>query len=120
MDSPFPIPHSWREAVYLVIAIILATTYKRISNGVAGFWRNFRLAPAQADKIHAEADSIRTGDAVGTAQLIREMSVSLGQATILTGQLKEKIASQESIINLQIVKIKNLESRLEELEERQA
>ena len=105
-----PIPHSWREAIYLAIAIILATTYKRIGNGFAGFWRNFRLLPAQADKIHAEADSIRTGDAVGTAQLIREMSVSLGQATILTGQLKEKIASQDSIINLQRARIEELES----------
>lgn len=106
-----PIPHSWREAIYLAIAIILATSYKRLSNGIAGFWRDFRLGPARADKIHAEAESIRTNDVVGTAQLIREMSVSLGQATILTGQLKEKIASQESIIALQKVKIEELESR---------
>jgi hypothetical protein len=112
-----PIPHTWREAVYLAVALILATTYKRIGNGLAGFWRNFRLVPAQADKIHAEAESIRTHDAVGTAQLIREMTISMGEASLLENKLKEKLASQESTITLQRLKIESLERRNAELEQ---
>lgn len=115
-----PIPHTWRETVYLAVAIILATTYKRIGNGISGFWRNFRLMPAQADKIHAEAESIRTHDAVGTAQLIRDMTISMGEASLLESKLKEKLASQESTISLQRIKIEILERRNAELEEAQA
>lgn len=121
MESPLPIPHSWREALWIAVAIILATLWKRIQNGVSGFVRNFRLAPAQADKIHAEAqkiraeaDSIATHDAVGVAQLMREMTTSMAEAKALEEKLKEKLASQESIIALQKEQIKDLESRATE------
>lgn len=123
----FPIPHTWREAVYLAVAIILATTYKRIQNGVSGFVRNFRLAPAQADKIHAEAqkiraeaDSISTHDAMGVAQLMREMTTSMAEAKSLEDKLKEKLASQASQINLLTVERDALKSRNAELEDAQA
>jgi len=76
--------------------------------------------PAQADKIHAEAESIRTHDAVGTAQLIRDMTISMGEASLLESKLKEKLASQESTISLQRIKIEILERRNAELEEAQA
>lgn len=117
MDNWFPIPHSWRESVYLAVAIILATFYKRIGNGISGFWRNFRLTPAQADKIYAEAESIRTHDAVGTAQLIREMTISMGEAGLLERKLKEKLASQESQINLLKIENDSLRVRNAELED---
>lgn len=118
-----PIPHTWRETVYLTVAIILAATYKRISNGVAGFWRNFQVTPSQAaraDKIHAEAESIRTHDAVGTAQLIREMTISMGEAELLERRLKEKLATQESTITLLKIENSGLKQRNAELEDAQA
>lgn len=117
MQSNWPLIHSWREVLYPLIAIILLSLWKRLSNGVAGFWRNFRLAPAQADKIHAEAqkiraeaDSISTHDAMGVAQLMREMTTSMAEAKALEDKLKEKLASQESIISLQKIRIEELES----------
>lgn len=123
MEPTWPTPQTWRETVYLAVAIILAATYKRIINGIAGFWRNFRVSPsqaAQADKIHAEADSIRTHDAIGTATLIREMTVSMGEAELLEKRLKEKLATQESTINLLKIENKELKERNAELEDAQA
>lgn len=119
MQSPWlPIPHSWREAVWLCIAIFIATR-KGIKNGVVAFWKTWRTAPAEADKTLAEAESIRTQSVVSTAQLIREMSINLGQATMLGGQLKEKIASQQSIIELKDAQIKSLVSQVDELQRKQ-
>jgi len=118
MQSWIPIPHSWREAVWLLIAIILAT-HKGLWNGIVAFFKTWRTAPAEADKTFAEAESIRTQSAVSTAQLIREMSMNLGQATMLGGQLKEKIASQQSIIGLKDARIRELEMTVERLERKQ-
>lgn len=114
MQSPWlPIPHSWREALWLSIAIFIATR-KGLKNGIVAFFRTWRTAPADADKTYAEAENIRTQSAVSTAQLIREMSMNLGQATLMAGQLKEKVISQQSIINLQADRIAALESQLTE------
>lgn len=126
MQSNWPLIHSWREVLYPLIAIILLSLWKRLSNGVAGFWRNFRLAPAQADKIHAEAqkiraeaDSITTHDAIGVAQLMREMTTSMAEAKALEEKLKEKLASQASQISLLTIERDDLRARNEELEEAQ-
>jgi len=115
MQSWIPIPHSWREAIWLAIAIFIATR-KGIRNGIVAFWRTWQTAPAEAEKKFAEAESIRTQSAVSTAQLIREMSVNLGQATMLGGQLKEKLASQQSSNALLREENKVLKEKIAELE----
>jgi hypothetical protein len=119
MQSWIPIPHSWREAIWLAIAIFIATR-KGIRNGVVAFLRTWQTAPAEADKTFAEAESIRTQSAVNTAQLIREMSINLGQATMLGGQLKEKLASQQSSNALLQAENRQLKEKIEELEGSQA
>src|SRR5215813_3271357 len=92
-----PIPHNWREGLWLVVAIFIATR-KGLKNGVLAFFRTWKTAPAEAAKTYAEAEEISVRSAVSTAALIKEMTMSLAQATLAGSQLKEKVASQGSII----------------------
>lgn len=120
MQLPSPIPHTLREAVWqALVAILLATRAKDIYRFCRGVWVAFResgatarIKAAEADKTTAEAEDIRAHTAIDTALLIREMSMSMGQAKMLESQLKEKLASQASIIELQKIEIVALKDRL--------
>lgn len=109
MQLPNPLPHTLREALWMAfVAILLATRVKHIT----GFFRRWwvvlressaaaRVQSARAHKTDAEAEEIETRTAIQAANWMREMSISMGQLTSAAGQLKEKIASQASIIALQ-------------------
>ena len=105
MQIPNPAPHTLREAVWqALVAILLATRIKDIIRWTRAVWTagtTARVRAAEADRIAAEAEDIRAHTALDVAPLIREMSMSMGQAKLLETQLREKLASQASIIELQ-------------------
>ncbi len=119
MPLPSPFPQTLKEAVWQgIVAILLATRLKDIWGFFKRVWIALRessatakIRTAEADKTHAEADDIRAHTAIDTAAMIREMSLTMGQANLLEVQLKEKLASQASIIELQKVEIADLKER---------
>lgn len=119
MQLPNPIPQTLREAVWqALVAILLATKAKDIWTFFRRAWIALRessataqIKAAQAHKTDAEAEEIETRTAINAAKWMREMSVSMGQLTVAAGQLKEKVASQESIIVLQQEELKDWRMR---------
>lgn len=98
-----------------IVAILLATRVKDIWGFLKRVWIALRessatakIRAAEADKTTAQAEDIRAHTAIDTAAMIREMSLTMGQANLLEAQLKEKLASQASIIELQKAELADL------------
>lgn len=118
-----PLPQTLKEAVWQgLVAILLATRVKDIWLFSKRVWVSIResgatakVRSAEADKISAEAEEIRAHTEIDTATLIREMSISMGQAKLLEEQLRDKLASQASIIEL--LRAENADLKKAQLEE---
>src|SRR5688572_12998753 len=106
MNLPNPLPHTLREAVWqALVAILLATRAKDILGFSRRLWTALRessstarLREAEAHKTDAEAEAIEASTAIG---LLREMRVTMNEAAQLRDQLQSKIASKDSVIELQ-------------------
>jgi hypothetical protein len=122
MQSLNPIPHTLREAVWqALVAILLATRAKDIWGFFHRLWVALRessstaqVRAAEAHKTDAEAEEIETRTAINAAQWMREMTISMGQLTVAANQLKDKVASQESIIALKEAELKTWRMRYPE------
>lgn len=105
MQSLNPIPHTWREAVWAIIAILLATRFK----GLGAFCKRIWAAARASDKSRAEAEDIRTHTAMSAAEMITQMSINTGRQTLLTEELEIKLKDKDSIITMQRARLKELE-----------
>jgi len=122
MSLPNPFPTTLKEAVWqALVAILIATRLKDISGFFRRLWTAFRessatakVRSAEAHKTDAEAEEIQTRTAVSTAGLIREMTMSMGEAGLLEKRLKEKLATQESTISLLKIENADLKQQIEE------